>query len=473
MASDVVDQLIQSISSLSTSYDAHKNSFIKNTQEKTPLHAAAAIDGVDTCRRLVAEGADINAKCQDFHATAMHYAALNEKHGLEVIEYFTNLKMRVDIEDKNGKEPILYAIRAKNFKIAEKLLKLWFPEGELSKNNLLHLCVKKNNLEMAKIVLNHDKHLMNKYGEDERSTIHIAAFYADLEMFKWLLSEGADVRALTKDKFEENVLHCSACNTSHGTELVQFLVSKLRFDVNAKDKLGYTPLHYAFWKNNIKTAEELLKLGAELTVKRITNDSNNLENLMHFCVKWNKMKSAKFLQEKNRNLVRDLRGDGETSLHIAAEHAGLGMCKWLVDECGLDPLALARNQKLSVLECAACNKSHGKEIIQYLVDKYSLDVNRKDEGGFTPLHQAFFNNNIVAAEELVRLGADLTVKREANNLLHESVIDNKVESVKYLIEKLPGLLVEPGPGGKTIVQLATENGDKAMMKLLTEKGCKF
>ncbi|XP_065346536.1 serine/threonine-protein phosphatase 6 regulatory ankyrin repeat subunit B-like [Cloeon dipterum] len=283
MAADIMDHLIKSMSDLPTSYDVHKNSFIKNTQTKTPLQVAAAIDGVDTCRRLVADGAAINAKCQDFNATAMHYAALNEKHGLEVIEYFTSLKMRVDTKDKNGKEPIFYAIRAKNFKIAEKLLKLMFPKGELSKNNLLHICVKINNLEMAKIVHSNDKGLLNKYGEHGRSTIHVAAFYADLEMCKWLLSEGADVRALTENENEQNVLHCAAYNTSHGTELVQFFVSNFDFDVKAKDKLDFTPLHKALFRDNIKTAEELMKLGADLTAKRVTNDSNNLENLMHCC----------------------------------------------------------------------------------------------------------------------------------------------------------------------------------------------
>ncbi|XP_065346533.1 alpha-latrocrustotoxin-Lt1a-like [Cloeon dipterum] len=131
------------------------------------------------------------------------------------------------------------------------------------------------------MVLEQDKGL---FGVTGRSAIHLAAILGDLDMCKWLLNEGVDVRSLTKDKYEDSVLHCAAMNKSHGKELVRYFVSEHSFDVNAKDKLEFTPLHYALHKENIDIAEELFQLGADLTVKRITNDSSNLENLMHCCI---------------------------------------------------------------------------------------------------------------------------------------------------------------------------------------------
>ncbi|CAB3385104.1 Hypothetical predicted protein [Cloeon dipterum] len=123
------------------------------------------------------------------------------------------------------------------------------------------------------MVLEQDKGLLKDYdvfGNSGRSAIHLAALLSDLNMCKWLLNKGIDVRFLTKNEHEESVLHCAAMNKSHGKELVRFFVSKLGFDVNAKDKLEFTPLHRALLKDNIQTAEELLKLGADLTCQHVS-----------------------------------------------------------------------------------------------------------------------------------------------------------------------------------------------------------
>ncbi|XP_065346535.1 putative ankyrin repeat protein RF_0381 [Cloeon dipterum] len=134
------------------------------------------------------------------------------------------------------------------------------------------------------MVLEQDKGLYIDFGETGRSAIHLAAMLSDLDMCKWLLSKGVDVRCLTKNAFEDSVLHCAAMNKSHGKELVRYFVFVHNFDVNTKYKLGFTPLHCALYKENIETAEVLLTLGADLAVKRITKDSNNLENLLHCCL---------------------------------------------------------------------------------------------------------------------------------------------------------------------------------------------
>ncbi|XP_065346529.1 alpha-latrocrustotoxin-Lt1a-like [Cloeon dipterum] len=403
MDSDEFKKLIIIKSALTEWYTVNKKTFIDFQRDSlTPLQVAGMIDGVDMCRHFIEKGADFNVKCKELDATLMHCAALNEQHGLELIDYFSSLGLKLDAKDKFGDEPLQYAIKMNNSKVVQKLHSLNCPEEESNKNKP----ESRYHSSLAKMVMEQDKGLLNDFGVTGRSAIHLAAMLGDLDICKWLLNEGADVRSLTKNEYEDSVLHCAALNKSHGKELVQYFVSEHCFDVNAKDKLGFTPLHFALFKENIETVEELLQRGADIAVKRAANDSNDLENLMHCCVRWNKLKSAKFLQEKKRNLVKDLRtlcGYGYTSLHIATMNADLDMCKWLVDECGMDPHALARKQKLSILEYAACNMTHGKELITYFVKKHALDVNRKDEFGYTPLHQAFYVNNIVAAEELLNL----------------------------------------------------------------------
>ena len=46
--------------------------------------------------------------------------------------------------------------------------------------------------------------------------------------------------------------------------------------LDEKDKLGYTPLHYAAKQGHIKSAAKLLKLGASIITK-----NNDGENVFH------------------------------------------------------------------------------------------------------------------------------------------------------------------------------------------------
>ncbi|CAB3385105.1 Hypothetical predicted protein [Cloeon dipterum] len=266
MDSDELNKLIGVKSTLDAFYTINKKSFIEFERDSlTPLQVATMIDGVEMCRNLIEEGADVNVEIEELGATLMHCAALNEEHGLDLLDYFSSLGLKLDAKDKFGNGPLQYAIRANNSKIVERLLPPKCPEEEKSTETTesQYLSI------LAEMKLKQEKRLLadfDVFGNSGMSAIHVAAMLSDLDMCKWLLSDGVDVRSLTKNKCEDNVLHCAAKNKSHGQELVQYFVSEFGFDVDAKDKLGLTPLHRALDMENIETAEELLKLGADLAL---------------------------------------------------------------------------------------------------------------------------------------------------------------------------------------------------------------
>ncbi|CAB3379109.1 Hypothetical predicted protein [Cloeon dipterum] len=268
---------------MAESYSVTKKTFIvSQTDSLTPLQVAAMIDGVDMCQHLVEEGADFIVKCKKLGASLMHYAAMNDQYGLDLLDYFSSLGLKLDAKDKFGDEPLQYAIKMNNSKVIEKLLQKKCPEEENNKDQSDN--ESRYHSILANMVLEQDKGLLtDDMIETGSSAIHLAAMLSDLDMCKWLLNKGVDVRSLTKNESEYSVLHCAAFNKSHGKELVQFFILEHSFDVNAKDKLGFTPLHCALYKENIETAEELLKRGANLALRRDTNGLENLENLMHFC----------------------------------------------------------------------------------------------------------------------------------------------------------------------------------------------
>jgi len=89
-------------------------------------------------------------------------------------------------------------------------------------------------------------------------TLHDAGRRGDVKAVKLLLEQGADVNA--RDKVERTPLHWAAC-MGH-TALAELLLSQ-GADVNAEDQVGLTPLQLAILTRNAELADLLLKHGAK------------------------------------------------------------------------------------------------------------------------------------------------------------------------------------------------------------------
>ena len=85
-----------------------------------------------------------------------------------------------------------------------------------------------------------------------------ARFQGNVETVKGLLKAGADVNAA--DKFGYTPFHYAA---KEGQVEVINVLLKAGANPYAADKNGRTPLHYAAWKGHVKAAKVLLKAGAK------------------------------------------------------------------------------------------------------------------------------------------------------------------------------------------------------------------
>ncbi len=88
----------------------------------------------------------------------------------------------------------------------------------------------------------------------------------DIDAFKIqdLLERGADVNA--KDNIGSSTLHWAS--SMNELEIAKLLIDR-GADVKAKDDWGKTPLHRASWNNHIEIAELLLNRGANLEAKDV------------------------------------------------------------------------------------------------------------------------------------------------------------------------------------------------------------
>ncbi|XP_065344348.1 putative ankyrin repeat protein RF_0381 [Cloeon dipterum] len=132
--------------------------------------------GVRKCKNLVDNGADLKEKTKEHGVSVVHFAAANKKHGVELVKYFASLGCKVDAKDSEGEQPLDYAIREEALEVTQEIGRLSDPSY-----NLLLLCVKKNNLDVAKKVFNLFPELFNESTCEGFviSIIHLAAYFAD------------------------------------------------------------------------------------------------------------------------------------------------------------------------------------------------------------------------------------------------------------------------------------------------------
>lgn len=133
-------------------------------------------------------------------------------------------------------------------------------------------------------------------------------------------------------------------------------------DVNAKDAMGMTPLHWAIQEGHLRTVSVLLDNGAEV-------------NLGH--------------------------SEGWTPLHHAVGYGYAEIVKLLLEH-GADVEAPSR--KGTPLQIAAYNGD--PEVIKYLLD-FGADFITKDPIGLTPLAVTISEGRDEAAELLRRQGAKM------------------------------------------------------------------
>ena len=131
-------------------------------------------------------------------------------------------------------------------------------------NNILHLAVKQDNVEVPKWLLSLKgvKSLINDTNHQSLTPIHEAVKNSNLKAIKLLIKHGAKVNS----KNESNVtpLHSAAMKTN--IEIVEILI-KNGAKINAQDKNGYTPMHCAAMKVQVDLMRLLWKHGGDTNIK--------------------------------------------------------------------------------------------------------------------------------------------------------------------------------------------------------------
>lgn len=107
-----------------------------------------------------------------------------------------------------------------------------------------------------------EKKYLNSINGDGKSYLLSAVETGDVEIFKILINNGADVNI--KDAKGKTPLHSVA--SKNNIEMAKFLLEN-KANANIQDKSGQTPLHYAVSNNNLEMTKLLLKNKVRVDIK--------------------------------------------------------------------------------------------------------------------------------------------------------------------------------------------------------------
>jgi ankyrin repeat protein len=357
----------------------------------TPLHYAARAFGADVIPVLLAAGADINARDKD-GATPLHVAMVFDNGG-KGIPYLLKAKADLNAVDHEGCTPLLYALRWTNTERAKQLIAAGADVNRCPKNGV--------------------------------GPLHWAC-RGDAELVDLLIAAGAKVNATTDGG--KTPLHYAAQFRQSG--IVAALL-KAKADPNARDKKGWSPLAIAADAPDLETAAALRRAGAKEPSWTPLDEAVIFES---------PKKVAALLKEKpNVNAVDAF---GRTPLYWALRCADNKTADLLVD-AGAE-LTNADKSHASILPVAVWAD---RMDIAKKATAAGADVNATDDEGCTALHWAAAGDNLEAVEVLLKNGAKINAACNSGETpLILALQSRKPELVKRLLDAGANALAVDGEG---------------------------
>lgn len=349
---------------------------------------------------------------------------------------------------------------------------------------LLMDCAENGDLDNVKklIAAGADIQLTNGHGE---SAFVLALKAGQIKTAEYLCEKGAKILNLSNsdlfDIFDKN------------PESIKIL-KKSEFNLNNKDKYGYSPLIDAIYNNRNSIAELLIKNGVDCNCT-IEDDNKNVfsalelallkkqseiatllithgADIHHYCTAGSNsfLIAAQSGDNKNLQLLMDkgisvdITGkkdyEGQTALMSAANSNHLDTIKFLIS-CGAN-INATRNTGLTALMVAS--QVGSEKVVEYLIQN-GADINLITNEGADAFIYATQYGNVPGAALLLEAGADINHMDKDGTALHNATREEKYDTVKFLLDKGIDYKLK-NPAGETALDIAKKKDNKRIISLL-------
>ncbi len=181
----------------------------------------------------------------------------------------------------NGTTPVLLAIYSRHPEIADSLLATGIEPNVFE-------AAATGRVARVRELLNKDPELVKAYSPDGWTALHLN--FGNLEIVKVTLELGADIDAVSKNKFSATPLQGAAA--MQNVELARFLISR-GANVNCRGEGGGSPLHEAAGSGQLELAKLLLDHGANLNAK-----DDNGKTPLTIALEYKQTEMERFLRDR-------------------------------------------------------------------------------------------------------------------------------------------------------------------------------
>ncbi len=259
----------QSTDNMSTAFsnqiaDQNNVDAIKNgAKGNGPLHDAASRGNLPEVKKLVEQGADINAKLNN-GKTALYYAT--ERRKWNVVRWLVEHGADVNAKRNDGWTVLHIAAGNGNLAVVQYLVEKG-ADVNAKRNDgwtVLHSATFQvyKDVDLVRYLVEHGADL-NAKNTDGCSVLHSAIAFGKWAVVRWLVENGADVTA--KDNHGGTVLHAAA--HADKLDVVKWLINEKDADVNAKTNDGQTVLFDAVLTGNVEMIRWLIDKGLNVNAK--------------------------------------------------------------------------------------------------------------------------------------------------------------------------------------------------------------
>ncbi len=411
-------------------------------QGRTALYMTVKKSNTAAAEFLLSKGAKPNVADEN-GATPLHLAAANAKD-MDIVELLLNHPdVDVNLMDDYWQNAQDYAMENENG-LDERIANLLKEKGVIERENelfrekneslekLLNYTSSNAEEEIESILSDRSVPFEDKIARINEENLISAIKNSDVESVRLLLENGADISAC--GEYGMNALHL-ASKYARTTHLIDVILETGKFDINAADNYGRTPLHYAIMGTNSDiNARHLIRKGADPTIAN--REGNTPFHLAAFRGK--EIETIKLILENERVDINSRDFSGMTALHYAIWASNVITVRYLLKK-GADPNAVKKNgATLFHLVVQSDDYYKTTELIDIILETGKFNINAADNDGRTPLHYAIasFDSVTIIIRRLIQLGADPGIAAK-NGVTPLHMAARNVNSMDLIDELLP------------------------------------